>query len=200
MEDAARQAAPAGMCTAVTPIERPRRDGCIPPPQALAELDRPLEYIFVDHHRHRAACMALRGFADLRQAERAEADQMIAFLSADMPLHHEDEEADLYPALRRRAEPTDELGPVLARLIQDHRNGERMADSVVDALGSRLAEDPVRIGLATVELIQAYAALEDRHLAIENAVVLVIARIRLKRVDLRAVSRGMKARRGVVVR
>lgn len=188
------------MCVAMTPVERPRREGCIPSPQALAALDGPLEYIFVDHQRHRVACAALRGFAELRQAERAEADQMIAFLSADMPLHHEDEEADLYPALRRRAAPADELGPVLARLIQDHRNGERMADTVVDALGLRPAEDPVRIDLATVELMQAYAALEDRHLAIENAVVLAIARIRLKRSDLRAVSRGMKARRGIVVR
>lgn len=182
------------------PIERHRRDSCIPPPPALGQLDQPLEYLFVDHQRHRAACLALRGFADLRLAERVEADQMIAYLSADMPLHHEDEEADLYPALRRRAEPTDELGPVLARLIQDHRNGERMADSVVDALGARPAEDPVHIDVATVELMQAYAALEGRHLAIENAVVLSIARIRLKRSDLRAVSRGMKARRGVVVR
>ena len=188
------------MVTAMTPIERTRRDSCIPPPQALALLDQPLEYMFADHQRHRAACLALRGFADLRQVERVEADQVIAYLSADMPLHHEDEEADLFPALRRRAEATDDLGPVLARLIQDHRNGERMADSVVDALGARPAEDPVRIDLATVELMQAYVALEDRHLAIENSVVLAIARIRLKRSDLRAVSRGMKARRGVVVR
>ena len=45
--------------------------------------------------------------------------------------------------------------------------------------------------------MQAYASSEGGHLAIENGIVLAIARIRLTRGDLGAMARGMKARRGV---
>jgi len=67
----------------------------------------------------------------------------------------------------------------------------------VDALSARPADDTVHIGIAAGEAMQAYAASEMRHLALENGVVLALARIRLTRPDLKAISRSMKLRRGV---
>ena len=166
-------------------------------PAGIALLDQPLDYLLADHLRHRAISATLRGFADHHAASRADADRVIAYLTQDLRLHHEDEDLDLYPALRRRARPADELGPVLARLTEDHRQGEPMIDTIVDALSARPAADPVRIDTGTGELIQAYTAMEHRHRAIENAVVLAIARIRLTRADLKPISRAMKARRGI---
>jgi hypothetical protein len=45
--------------------------------------------------------------------------------------------------------------------------------------------------------MKAYAASEHRHLAMENSIVMAIARIRLKSADLAAISQAMKQRRGV---
>lgn len=163
----------------------------------LALLDEPLDYIFADHFRQRSICAALRRFAAERRASRAEADQAIAFLAHDLVLHHQDEDEDLFPAVRRRASPDDDLGVVLARLGDDHRRAESAVDAIVAALAARPGDDPVRISAATAELLNAYVAAEGRHLAIENGVILAIARLRLTRRDIAAMSHSMKERRGV---
>jgi hypothetical protein len=171
------------------------RDDTAPPPFVL--LDEPLAYVLAAHLQQRAICAVLRRFATERAASRAEADRMTAFLTGDLRLHHADEDLDLYPALRRRALPADDLGITLARLGEEHRQSAAMADMIVDALSARPADDMVQIDAASGEAMQAYAASEMRHLALENGVVLALARIRLTRPDLKAISRSMKARRGV---
>jgi hemerythrin-like domain-containing protein len=171
------------------------RDDTAPPPFAL--LDEPLAYVLAAHLRQRAICAVLRRFATDRVAARSEADRMTAYLTGDLRLHHEDEDIDLYPALRRRALPADGLGVTLARLGEEHRQGAAMADMIVDVLSAHPADDTVHIDAAAGEAMQAYAASEVRHIALENGVVLAIARIRLTRPDLKAISRGMKQRRGV---
>jgi hemerythrin-like domain-containing protein len=171
------------------------RDDTDPPPFAL--LDEPLAYVLAAHLRQRAICAVLRRFATERVVKRAEADRMTAYLAGDLRQHHEDEDLDLYPALRRRSLPADGLGITLARLGEQHRQGAAMADTIMEALSARPAADPVHIDAAAAEAMQAYAASELRHLALENGVVLALARIRLTRSDMKAISRGMKARRGV---
>jgi hemerythrin-like domain-containing protein len=160
-------------------------------------LDEPLDYIFAEHFRQRTVCNLLRHLAERRFATRAEADSLVAYLTHDVALHHADETDDLFPLVRRRAVPEDELGAVLARLGEDHVRCQSMIDGIVAALTARPAADPVRLDKPARELMQAYAAAEHRHLAMENGVVLAIARVRLTPADLRKLSAGMKARRGV---
>jgi hemerythrin-like domain-containing protein len=160
-------------------------------------LDEPLDYIFADHFRQRSILAALRRFAAAGKVNRSEADMVVAYLERDLPLHHDDEDEDLFPALRRRALPEDDLGAVLARLREDHRQAQPMVEMITASLSAHPARDIVRIDSSTREVMLAYAAGEHRHLAIENGIVLAIARIRLTRNDLKAVSRGMKLRRGV---
>lgn len=74
-----------------------------------------------------------------------------------------------------------------------------MIETIVDMLSLNPAADIVRIDARTAEIMQVYAASEHRHLALENAVVLAIAGVRLHRGDLSRISRNMKARRGVMV-
>ncbi len=161
-------------------------------------LDDPLAYILAAHLRQRAVCAVLRRFATEQSAGRTEADRLTAYLTGDLRLHHEDEDLDLYPVLRRRALPADGLGVTLARLGEEHRHGAAMADMIVEILSAKPADATVNIEVAAGEAMQAYAASEMRHLALENGVVLALARIRLTRPDLKAISRGMKQRRGVV--
>ena len=165
-------------------------------PLPIALLAEPLDYLFADHFRHRLVTAALRRFSADRCAPRAEADQVAAFLDRDLALHHLDEEEDLFPALRQRAAPQDNLGLILARLVDDHRQSVPLVEAIVAALSRRAAEDPVRIARADRETMQAFARLEQHHLAIENGIVLVIARKRLTASDLAGISRSMKSRRG----
>lgn len=175
----------------------PAHGGRFPDPLPFRLLSEPLEYLLADHFRQRAVCALLRDFAVRRHASRAEADRVVAFLSHDLPLHHADEDEDLFPALRRRALPEDELGAVLARLGEDHRRGEPMVGEIVALLSRTPADDPIRFSNEDRGVLQAYAAAEHRHLAIENAVVMTIARVRLRGADLSRISRKMKLRRGV---
>lgn len=177
--------------------ETARQPDLWPPPPPLGLIDQPLDFIQAGHLRHRAYCAMLGQFVLQRQASRDNADRMTAFLTADLALHYADEDEDLFPALRRRALPEDDLGAVLARLGEDHRRQTGMAESIAASLSRNPATDIVRLDTSTVEGIQAYVASENRHLAIENAVVLTIAGVRLNRNDLKAMSRAMKARRGV---
>lgn len=160
-------------------------------------LDEPLDYLFADHFRERCLTQALRKFAAVGSAPRVEADHVIAYLLHEQPLHHADEEEDLFPLLRRRARPDDELGPILAQLAEDHRRLAPMVDEIVAVLGAQPAKDLVRLRRHMRELLKAYAANEAHHVAIENGIVLVMARKRLNAADLQTMSHAMKARRGV---
>lgn len=166
-------------------------------PIPFAMLDDPLAYMHADHQRVRHACALLRRFAEKGRAGRAEVDRLIAFLERDLHLHHEDEEHDFFPLLRRRAMPEDELGVVLVRLGDDHRQWRPAIDAIVAALAAPGAGDAVRFNAATRELMLACAVNLQRHLAVENAIVFAIAAIRLTRNDMRLLGRAMKARRGV---
>lgn len=177
----------------------PRLDEALSGPVPLNLLDQPLDFILAEHHRHRIFCTRLRQAAETRQITRIDADRIVAYLTQDLDLHHADEDEDFFPALRKRALPEDDLGAVLARLGEDHRRGAAMIEAIVDALSLNPAADIVRIDARTAEIMQVYAASEHRHLALENAVVLAIAGVRLHRADLSRISRNMKARRGVMV-
>lgn len=181
--------------TADRPSRKPLRLVTIP----FAQLDDPLAYLLADHARQRAVCAALQDFAATGRASRDEADQVISFLVQDRVIHHADEDLDLFPAVSRRLLPEDNLGAVLARLREDHRRSDILADAVVAVLSAHPNRKVVRIDATAREALQFYAADEQRHLAIENGVVLAIAAIRLTRRDLRLMSSHMKARRGVAV-
>lgn len=86
----------------------------------------------------------------------------------------------------------------LTDLSDDHRQAEGLAGNIVAALAAQPAEKAIRLATNARETMLAYAASEQRHLAIENSIILAIARIRLTRSDLQSISTSMKKRRGVL--
>ncbi|MEQ1650452.1 MAG: hemerythrin domain-containing protein [Hyphomicrobiaceae bacterium] len=163
----------------------------------LGLLDQPLEYIFADHARLRSVCAALQRFATEKYVTRGDADMVTAFLTRDRVLHEGDEDDDLFPAVSRRAIPEDQLGAVLARLRDDHRHNRALIDDITSALCRHPSRQIERLSISDRELMQSFAVAENRHIAIENNVVLAIARIRLPGTDLKEISRGMRMRRGL---
>ena len=167
-----------------------------PIPQAL--MAEPLTWLFAEHYRHRQFCALIERIAASDVVLRDEIAEVLAFLRHDLPLHIVDEEDDLFPLLRRRCQPDDELDRALGSLSADHRDDIEAVAQLADLLDEALQQDhaPGRTPAAQRQL-HAFVARERSHIALENAVVLPIARLRLTTEDLELFSRRMAARRGL---
>lgn len=165
-----------------------------PPTWMLAD---PLAYILADHGRQRSACAALDAFASAGQLCAATADTVRAFLAHDVPLHFADEEEDLFPAIRLRALREDAIEPILIGLIADHQACRAQLGEIVTALTRDCCDEPLHLEPCIGAIMRAYSMTEQRHLAVENGIVIPIAQRRLKAADLAIMSCHMRARRGV---
>lgn len=163
-------------------------------PAAL--LDEPLDYLFAEHWRHRQLCRALADLASAKAARPEELRAFADFLTRELTLHAEDEECDLFELLRARAGAEDDLERIFGILTADHAGDRAMAAALCEGLEAAAAASiaPARQpGLA--DLIGRFVTHKMRHIALENAIVLPIARLRLTAADLQALASGMKARR-----
>ncbi len=173
-----------------------RSDNLDPLPHGL--LRQPLDYLTADHHRHRVLCRLADALAATPGADPDRARAVGTFIGRDMAIHVIDEEQDLFPLLRRRATPEDAIDAVLGRLAAEHRSGGVLAARLAQALDeAALTGRP--IDRATRLDLAEFARSEREHLALENAVVMPLARLRLTAGDLRALSLRMAARRGLLI-
>ncbi len=158
----------------------------------------PISFFVEEHMRQRkilADLDLLAGRDGPAVDDAALAAECLAHLREEVPIHARDEDDDLLPLLRRRARPEDELEPLIARLTADHAAAEERAQAVAGVLSVIAAG-----GAPTAEeraLLAAHAAGERRHLIVENAIILPLARVRLTRADLRTLAVRMAARRGI---
>ena len=165
-------------------------------PMPIDLLDEPLEFIFADHFRQRFVCSLIRQIAEGRGVSEREATEMGHFLVHDLSLHHADEEQDLFPALLKSARPEDDIKQTIARLRDDHTIGNEESVRVRTILSEFAAGTSTRPKNA-IRILKIYAQSENKHLAIENSVVLPIARVRLSKRQLQSMSNSMKSRRNV---
>jgi hemerythrin-like domain-containing protein len=162
-------------------------------------LASPLDFILADHLRQRVLCSLLDRLATRPRFEPDIAREVLAHIETDMAIHVIDEEQDLFPLLRRRAVPGDQLEPVLGQLSTEHAEDGAHAGLIVAGLKAALQsrqdalDAPLRAGLSR------FAASQRRHLALENAVVMPLARQRLSPADLAALGGRMAARRGILL-
>lgn len=118
------------------------------------------------------------------------------FLADELPLHFADEEEDLFPLLRHRCEPEDDIERVLARLSADHRHADLETPELVRLL-RRVAVGEAALTAEDRALLTRYASHSRRHLVLENAIILPLARVRLARRDLDRMRLAMLHRRGL---
>lgn len=169
--------------------------GTVATPVARHLLGTPLDYILAEHMRLRAVCAMLRRFADEGVIARADADMIRHYLETDLPMHWQDEEADLFPMLRKHARSVDDLRTTLLQLAQDHRQMELMQIRVIEVLGQDASASNVTLSGTAIAILRNFADSEHRHIAIENGIVLAIARTRLNAKYLIELAGSMKARR-----
>ena len=161
-----------------------------PLPRGLIE--RPLEFIAAEHHRQREAAVILHMIADGGFHARG-VQQLIEFLETDFVRHIGDEELVFFPALKAHCHPEDNVDRIIARLLDEHEQGQVIVDDVLLILKSRLAGDAIAPDRA--RRMRELADKIRKHLALENGVLLPIARVRLDKTVLRRISDALKQRR-----
>jgi len=164
------------------------------PPELILQ---PLAWLSAEHQRCRRVCGLISQIAVSRQVLHDEMVQVLAFLRSDLPLHLADEDEGLFPVLRLRCDPEDELGRVIKALAAGHGR-----DVAAIAEIARLLDEAVRLKRpiadpAAQSLLQDFAVRLCDQMALENAVVLPIARRRLDQDDLAHLSQTMARRRGI---
>ena len=162
-------------------------------------LREPIDFLFADHFRQRTLCNALKSLVDGGEGQQSHqiAEALLGYLSEDFLWHIEDEEIDLYPALRRRCRQEDDIDGILDGLARDHAADEHLARGIVQDL-NRIIDDGASTKRPSFErLATAFVATESRHLILENDLVLPLARRRLTTEDLERIGRAMAARRGI---
>lgn len=166
------------------------------PPTTSESLENPLDFIQEDHQREREICETLEDLAGSTVPDEHQVTRVLSFLGEGLPLHLEDEELDLFPLVRRRCEPEDEIERAIERLSQDHRHTTADISDVVAVL-RELGREGKEITGDERSVLSRYAANTRRHLMLENAVILPFARLRLTAADLETLRLRMLQRRGL---
>lgn len=167
-------------------------------PMPAELLKEPLVWFFAEHYRHREVCKQLLSFSTSVEFNEGAFQEVEQFLEVDMPLHIVDEEDDLFPLLRRRCDPDDRIENVLGILSGEHASDMHHAPDLIAIIKKALTD---KRGLAayceTEDIIPPFCQSQKRHIAVENAVVLPIARLRLTEDDLKGLGQRLAARRGL---
>lgn len=165
-------------------------------PMAGTMLAAPLRFIHEVHLREREICASIDMIAQGSAVSGRVIKEVITFLETDLPLHLSDEEEDLFPLMRRRCDPEDEIEKVIARLRKDHLHADEDTQKIVSLL-EELLETPRDLAIDEKEALSAFASHSRRHLILENAIILPFARLRLTELDLETLYVHMCKRRGI---
>ena len=132
----------------------------------------------------------------MTEFDAARITAMLDYIRFDLTLHVIDEEEDFFPLLRKRCLAEDDIDDVLDRLTSEHSADKALSSGIRDTLNACviLRKPPCAIE-GGAEALRTFAAQERRHLALENAVIIPIARLRLNADDLKSLSERLLARR-----
>jgi len=173
--------------------------------------DEPLEMLDACHGRIRAQIETLRRLAEhlprhgADQAAREAAQGVLRYFSVAAPHHHADEEEDLFPALQvseaALKDPVEAAAvqALVGRILQDHRQMDRVRDVVLARLQSVVASQAGECSEALpVALVEELAALYLEHIDLETRELLPMGRRLLSPLQSETIGRSMAARRGAV--
>ncbi len=162
----------------------------------MGPVDNPLDYITEDHMREREICALIDQIVPTARITQSELKQMLDFLEQRLPQHLADEEIDLFPMMLRRCDPDDEIEHVIDKLTKDHDHAVTDASDVVRILKNALAQSQT-FSTQECEKMSEFAHHSRRHLILENAIILPIARARLTEDDMHEMKQHMRERRGL---
>ena len=166
----------------------------------VASFDDPIEMLSLCHGRMQHSLDTLRrleAFLGMRgpSGETASAAAaVLRYFDIAAPLHHQDEDEDVYPALRACVAEDDPLRLTLDELHDEHKKLDELWAFLRVDLQAVAAGESVQLD---GQLVRQFRDATQRHLAIEDSIVLPYAQ-RLLPADIRQrVGRAMAQRRGL---
>ncbi|MDD7972325.1 hemerythrin domain-containing protein [Roseinatronobacter alkalisoli] len=162
-----------------------------PPPCCGTEC--PIEVMYEENFNQRRLCTDMELLAATTWPRPELARRILVNLCRDQPAHFEDDARGLFPRLRARALPMDGLDKTLSRLAHTHEAAHAAFVLLIPALACMAGGDLP--GPGDRDALYRLAAAERRHLIVENAILLPLARLRLSDADKSALMAGMRARR-----
>ena len=111
------------------------------PAVSLDLMAAPLQWFWAEHARHRRMCRLLDELADAGEVWPGVTETLLRYLEQEIPDHFRDEEDALFPRLRRRCTPQDNIGPVLTSLVAEHKDDLNSAAEIATLLRGCLAQD-----------------------------------------------------------
>jgi len=158
-------------------------------PDELPGFDDPIALLRACHNKILAHCDLLEGLLD--SPDQAAATQVHRYFNTSAPLHHRDEEEDLFPRINGQSLK-------IAELIHNLKKEHQALDSLWGALATELKSQPENgFSEAFVTAAREFCRLNREHVAVENKDLLPVAAGILSNQDLGAVGETMAARRGV---
>ncbi|MGB5260177.1 MAG: hemerythrin domain-containing protein [Gammaproteobacteria bacterium] len=158
-------------------------------PDELPGFDDPLGMLRVCHEKILAHCDLLEGLLESPEAETAA--RIHRYFSISAPLHHRDEEEDLFPRINRQSLKIAELVHNLKKEHQElHRLWGRLAADLKSLPQDGFNED-------FLAAAHEFCRINRAHVTVENMQLLPMAAGILSQQDLGAVGETMAARRGV---
>lgn len=158
--------------------------------------ENPLDFIVEDHMREREVCALIDNLVAARPIKHAERQRILSFLTEDLPQHLADEEIDLFPLMLERCDPEEEIKSVIDKLESDHAHAFADAPAIAALIAAWKPDDAALSATDCAQLAE-FASHARRHLILENAIILPIARARLTREDLKTMREHMLERRGL---
>ncbi|WP_108663786.1 hemerythrin domain-containing protein [Acuticoccus kandeliae] len=163
-------------------------------PTDLRLLENPLDFIKEGHMRMRAMCEVVEMVAASEMPDPVVVSDLLRFLDREVGLLIQDEDDDLRELLAARCEPEDDIETTLRRVEAEHRVLKKMIPALLATLRA-MHEERRRATPGEAELQRVFASLLRRHLIVENAIVLPMARARLTENDLAVLRSNMIRRR-----
>jgi hemerythrin-like domain-containing protein len=146
----------------------------------------PLDIIAHDHTVQLQICDAMERIADglPDDVDRRLCAQVAACLKYDLPLHHLDEENALFPLLRARAQPEQQIDIILGRLASEHDMDTELADEIAECLELLGRGERVLNAEMMGYMLRGFFERYRRHIHWENELVMTVARRCLTPEDL----------------
>lgn len=156
-------------------------------------LSAPLDFLFAEHLRQRQLAKLLTLIADGVINRKAIAGAA-SFVENDLAQHILDEEVSFFPLLKPLCEPDDNIDALLDLLAAEHREDEETSATVLSILRAMATgAEPGEMGRAA---LRDFAERLRHHLALENGVLLPLARARMTPGALSLLAQLITMRRG----
>ena len=162
-------------------------------------LREPLDYLVADHMRQRKLCNALEALHPVNGGgwPREITEPVFGYLADALPQHISDEECDLFPALRAVSGLDSDAEDLIETLIRNHAVELSLASEVIAAI-KRTPPANDETGTPNISrLLVDFSDCLRRHLAIEERMLMPLARKRLTGDAMTQIGRAMAKRRDI---